>query len=122
VRERLKAAILRGDKVVMSVVVWHELTFGILLFRDPARERALVEEAVAGVRRVEFDERDAEAAAALRAQLRRRRQEIGAYDGLIAGQALAKGWTVVTANTREFARVEGLSWVDWTQPEMVTDG
>lgn len=117
VRARLKESVLRGDKIVISVVVWHELTLGVLLFDDPARERALVEEAMAGVQRVDLDAPDAEAAAAVRAGLRRSGQEIGAYDGLIAGQALARGWTVVTANRREFERVRGLSVVDWTRPE-----
>jgi predicted nucleic acid-binding protein len=32
---------------------------------------------------------------------------IGAYDLLIAGQALRRGLTVVTANTTEFDRVTG---------------
>jgi tRNA(fMet)-specific endonuclease VapC len=40
---------------------------------------------------------------------------IGPYDLLIAGQALARGLTVVTANASEFARVQGLGWVDWTR-------
>jgi tRNA(fMet)-specific endonuclease VapC len=39
---------------------------------------------------------------------------IGAYDLLIAGQALRRGLTVVTANTSEFSRVAELSWEDWT--------
>jgi predicted nucleic acid-binding protein len=39
---------------------------------------------------------------------------IGAYDLLIAGQALRRGLTVVTANTAEFGRVTGLSWQDWS--------
>jgi tRNA(fMet)-specific endonuclease VapC len=39
---------------------------------------------------------------------------IGAYDLLIAGQALRRGLTVVTANASEFGRVAELSWVDWT--------
>ena len=54
--------------------------------------------------------------ATVRANLRRRGLNIGAYDLLIAGQALARGWTVVTANTREFARIEGLNVIDWTAP------
>jgi predicted nucleic acid-binding protein len=39
---------------------------------------------------------------------------VGAYDLLIAGQALRRELTVVTANTSEFSRVTGLSWQDWT--------
>jgi tRNA(fMet)-specific endonuclease VapC len=40
---------------------------------------------------------------------------IGPFDTLIAGQALARGMTLVTANMREFSRVEGLRLEDWTQ-------
>jgi len=59
---------------------------------------------------------DAEAAGRLRADLSSRGQMIGAYDLLIAGQGLARGWTVVTANTREFARATRLTLEDWTAP------
>ena len=39
---------------------------------------------------------------------------IDAYDILIAGQAVRSGATLVTADSREFARVRGLAWEDWT--------
>jgi tRNA(fMet)-specific endonuclease VapC len=51
----------------------------------------------------------------LRAILEAQKQPIGPYDTLIAGQALARGYTLVTANYREFSRVEGLLWEDWSQ-------
>jgi tRNA(fMet)-specific endonuclease VapC len=35
---------------------------------------------------------------------------------LIAGQALARQFTLVTANVSEFSRVKGLSWEDWAKP------
>jgi tRNA(fMet)-specific endonuclease VapC len=41
---------------------------------------------------------------------------IGAYDYLIAGQALARRLTLVTANVSEFSRVKGLFWQDWAKP------
>jgi tRNA(fMet)-specific endonuclease VapC len=63
---------------------------------------------------VELSPSDAEAGGKLRADLETRGEIIGAYDLLIAGQALARDWTVVTANTREFARVRGLRTEDWT--------
>jgi tRNA(fMet)-specific endonuclease VapC len=40
---------------------------------------------------------------------------IGAYDYLIAGQAVARHLTLVTANVSEFSRVKGLSWQDWAK-------
>jgi tRNA(fMet)-specific endonuclease VapC len=33
---------------------------------------------------------------------------------LIAGQAISRGFVLVTNNTGEFARVEGLRLEDWT--------
>ena len=38
---------------------------------------------------------------------------IGAYDVLLAGQARRHGATLVTSNTKEFARVSGVKWEDW---------
>jgi len=46
--------------------------------------------------------------------LRARGRPIGDIDTLIAGQALARGWTAVTRNVRHFGRVEDLPLVDWT--------
>ncbi|WP_293474238.1 hypothetical protein [Phenylobacterium sp.] len=44
------------------------------------------------------------------------RVDAGAYDVLIAGQALARGWTVVTAKVRDLWEVEGLKIQDWSDP------
>jgi tRNA(fMet)-specific endonuclease VapC len=63
---------------------------------------------------LDFDDEDAQTAGRVRAALEKIGAPIGAYDLLIAGQALRRGLTVVTANTSEFSRVIGLSWEDWT--------
>jgi tRNA(fMet)-specific endonuclease VapC len=49
----------------------------------------------------------------LRALLRRRHQLIPDMDLAIAATALAHGLTLVTHNTRHFARVPGLVLEDW---------
>jgi tRNA(fMet)-specific endonuclease VapC len=38
---------------------------------------------------------------------------IGAYDVLIAAQALRMRATLITTNISEFAHVQGLVWQDW---------
>ena len=68
-----------------------------------------------GWRVADFDEEDARRAGEVRAQLEREGKPIGAYDILIAGQALRRGHKLVTANSKEFARVKGLHWEDWTK-------
>lgn len=52
----------------------------------------------------------------VRAALETSGKHIGAYDLLIAGQALRQKLTLITANVSESARVEGLVWQDWGKP------
>jgi tRNA(fMet)-specific endonuclease VapC len=49
----------------------------------------------------------------MRVALARAGKPIGPYDTLIAATALEHGLTLVTHNTREFRRVEGLAVEDW---------
>ena len=95
----------------VSAIVMHELFYGA--FRS-ARVEANVAR-VDGLRFevVAFEREDARASGAVRAALATAGAAIGPYDVLIAGQALARGLTLVTHNTREFGRVEGLRVEDW---------
>lgn len=96
--------------LVTSSVVMAELWSGALhAARPPLLKR------IAGLQFevLPFDERDARRAGEIRAALLRAGTPIGAYDTLIAGQALARDLTLVTHNTREFIRVPGLRLEDW---------
>ncbi|MCI0415017.1 type II toxin-antitoxin system VapC family toxin [bacterium] len=62
-----------------------------------------------------FKEQHAYRAASLRAHLEKAGTPIGAYDLLLAAQALTDGLTFVTNNTREFRRVKHLSLEDWSR-------
>jgi tRNA(fMet)-specific endonuclease VapC len=62
-----------------------------------------------------FDEDDARIAGELRAELESVGRPIGAYDLLIAGQALRHKMILVTANVGEFRRVKNLQWQDWSK-------
>ena len=57
--------------------------------------------------------RDRAAYGTLRAGLEKKGRPIGLLDTLIGAHALALGAVLVTNNTREFARVPGLSVEDW---------
>jgi tRNA(fMet)-specific endonuclease VapC len=116
VRRRFHDAQKADETLVASLIVMHELYFGVARHPDPPRERANLGRIVADLDVWPFEDADMEAAATIRADLQRRGLGIGAYDLLIAGQAFARGWTVVTANKREFDRVEGLNVIDWTAP------
>ena len=61
-----------------------------------------------------FDSRSAESYGKIRAQLEKAGTPIGPLDTMIAGHAMSLGYTIVTNNTREFSRVDGLNLEDWT--------
>jgi len=112
----LNSALASGDTLLISTVVVYELWFGVAKSRDKvSNANKVVEFFTEPLEILEFDTEDAGKAGEIRAELARRGTPIRPYDVLIAGQALARGLTLVTANTREFSRVDGLKIVDWTQ-------
>jgi tRNA(fMet)-specific endonuclease VapC len=58
---------------------------------------------------------DARFAGKIRAAIEAAGRPIGAYDLLIAAQAVRLKLTLVTANGREFAHIKGLEWEDWAK-------
>ena len=67
-----------------------------------------------GLEQWPFEAKDAEDAGDIRASLERAGTTIGPYDLLIAAQARRRGVVLITANSREFARVPGLKSEDWS--------
>lgn len=108
-RDRVRS--LGPDEAIMSAVVLHELVWGT--YKSDRVEKNLERIRRLDVPVVGFGDEDARAAGQIRADLNRRGTPIGPYDLLIAGQARARGLTVVTANLREYGRVEGLEVEDW---------
>jgi tRNA(fMet)-specific endonuclease VapC len=97
----------------IPVVVVYEIETGIAKSSRPEPRRAQFEQLLQTVEVLPFDAAAARQAAAVRAALERRGAPIGPLDTLIAGTALAYSATLVTHNTHEFGRVEGLNIVDW---------
>jgi len=63
----------------------------------------------------EFGIEEALAYAKIRASLEKKGTVIGPNDLLIAATALSNGATLVTNNTKEFERVEGLMLTNWVE-------
>ena len=101
----------KPEAVAISAIVIHELFYGAYKSARLEANIAVVESL--GFQVLPFDMDDARAAGAIRAILSRAGQPIGAYDVLIAGQALNRGYTLVTHNVREFSRIEKLAIEDW---------
>ncbi len=98
--------------VCTSIIVAAELRYGAARKGSPQLSAQL--EAVLRVLEVLPLETPAdEAYGEIRARLEKAGQPIGGNDLLIAAQALALGYTVITGNEDEFARVEGLHYQNW---------
>ena len=95
----------------VSAIAAHELFYGAYKSQRKTQNLARVD----GLQFVvlEFDQEDARQAGEIRAALAGAGTPIGPYDVLIAGQARARGLIVVTHNTGEFSRVNGLDVEDW---------
>ncbi len=96
----------------VSAIVIHELCYGAFKSQRVEKNVARVDALLFPV--LEFDEEDARQAGEVRAHLAAKGTPIGPYDVLIAGQAMARDLTLVTHNTAEFQRVEGLRVEDWS--------
>jgi tRNA(fMet)-specific endonuclease VapC len=95
----------------LSVIVFHELVFGAYKGRRVAANLEAIVNLEFEV--VTLDKEDARCAGEIRAFLAVSGQPIGPYDVLLAGQAVARDLTLITHNTREFSRVQGLRIEDW---------
>lgn len=101
----------------VSAVVVFELWYGVAKSTQQESNTSRLESFLAGpISLLAFDEEDARAAGRIRAVVEKIGRPIGAYDLLIAGQAVRHKLTLVTANGKEFARVKGLVWEDWAKP------
>lgn len=116
VREKLARAIVRKDTIYISTVVAFELWYGVAKSIQQAANEGRLQTFLTGpVELLPFDADDARSAGEIRAQLESTGRPIGAYDLLIAGQAVRRKIPVITANTREFSRIAGLKWQDWAR-------
>lgn len=114
VRKRLRLSLERGDRVWLSSVALFELWYGVAKSELKERNTERLAVFMSPFEVLSFDEEDARLAGAVRAMLERAGSPIGAYDLLIAGQALRHELALVTANVAEFSRVAHLRWEDWS--------
>ena len=91
----------------LPVIVIHELAYGIMIL-DQGRRRDQMTEWLSQIvndfsgRILPVDQRAAEFAASMRAQVHRDGGRLKVPDALIAGTAMANDMTVVTRNVRDF--------------------
>lgn len=120
-RRHMQQAQAAGALLKVSTVVAHELVLGAHKSGRTRQQLELVRALLAQMEVEPWSWEDALATGRLRAELEVVGRGVGAYDTMIAGQALARDWIVVTADVADFARFKGLQIVDWSDPAGVID-
>jgi tRNA(fMet)-specific endonuclease VapC len=101
--------------VCTSIIVAAELRYGATK-RGSARLSAQLAAVLGAMEILPFEAPADSVYGVLRTRLEQLGQPIGANDLLIAAQVVALGYTLVTDNLREFARIEQIACEDWLRP------
>jgi tRNA(fMet)-specific endonuclease VapC len=109
-RERFNA--LEGQ-LCISVITLSELNFGAENSERRWQNLVGIERFTSRLTVMPFLEKAASHYGQVRAELRRSGQPIGPFDMLIGAHARSEGLILVTNNTREFERIEGLRVENW---------
>jgi tRNA(fMet)-specific endonuclease VapC len=114
VLERLQHEVERKNQIVISAITYAEMRFGTIGKKASPKHAKLVQ---AFIRRVDtilpWDVDAVDQTTLVKQRLMKLGTPIGNNDTAIAGHALAASAILVTNNTREFSRVEGLDYEDW---------
>jgi tRNA(fMet)-specific endonuclease VapC len=105
----------RAGQLCVSTVTAMELIYGAEKSSMPSRNLPEVEGFLARLDVLDYDRAAAANTGQLRSELARAGTPVGPYDAMIAGHARSQGLVLVTNNTREFSRVDGLRLEDWMQ-------
>ena len=103
----------RPAEIALCSVVKAELLFGALRSEQKENNLQLLQSLFAPLQSFGFDDIAAEHYAQIRDDLTAQGNLIGANDLMIAAIARANQVTLITHNTGEFSRVQGLAIEDW---------
>jgi len=101
------------DEMAVCSVVKAELFYGAMRSNDPTRTLERQQGFLNRFTSLPFDDEAALIFGRIRASLAAAGTPIGAYDLQIAAIALSHNLTLITHNTAEFNRVNGLPLEDW---------
>ena len=102
--------------VAISSITLAELQYGVQASANVEKTTIALYKFLSIVEILDFDSSAATEYGKIRADLKRKGTPIGNMDMLIAAHAKSENLIVVTHNTREFERVEGLKLEDWYLP------
>ena len=101
-----------GD-LCISAITMAELEYGVCNSSKPKQNRLALLTFLSNIEVIPFDMEAAKVYGQIRHDLKEKGELIGANDMLIAAHAKSLGFTLITNNTSEFGRVEGLKLNNW---------
>ena len=111
---RSRLAARAPSSIAIPAVVKAELLLGA--YKSSRREATIMvlDAFLTPFKLLPFGDEETVFHARIRSELEAEGKPMGPNDLLIAATAMARGATLVTHNVREFGRVNGLAWEDWT--------
>ncbi|EKA5635983.1 type II toxin-antitoxin system VapC family toxin [Vibrio navarrensis] len=114
VLEKLQAVVSKQHRIVLSAITYQEMQYGLLGKKASPKHTVLVAEFLKRIDEImPWDKLAVDATIEVKRDLMAKGAPIGDNDTAIAGHAIAAGCVLVTNNTREFQRIEGLKLEDW---------
>ena len=110
---REKMLTIADSDMGISTIVQAEMFAGSAKSQTPERSREIQQEFFQRFTTILFDKKSALAYGDIRALLEKQGTPIGGNDMLIASTAIANDLILVSHNTREFERINGLKLEDW---------
>ena len=101
------------DDICISAITYAELVHGVEKSLAREKNRIALTVFLSEIQIVPFDDLAAQVYGCVKADLQKKGTPIGPLDTLIAAHAKALNLTLVTNNTKEFARVDDLEVEDW---------
>jgi tRNA(fMet)-specific endonuclease VapC len=104
---------LKPGEICISSITYAELFYGICKSSKPEVNRFALLNFLSAIEILPFDDLAAEEYGRIRFDLKQKGNLIGANDLLIAAHAKSRNIVLVTNNTKEFERVQGLRLENW---------
>jgi tRNA(fMet)-specific endonuclease VapC len=110
-----RLASLQPEDILISTITQLELYYGAYRSAQQEKNLAILQRFFSQFSIIHLDSAAAIIAGRLRAELAASGTPIGPYDVQIAAIAMANNLILVTHNTKEFSRVNGLQIEDWEE-------
>ena len=103
------------ENIAVCSIIKAELFYGAMKSAKPAKNLIQQKEFLQNFKSFPFDYSAAQSYAEIRSNLERDGNLIGPNDLCIAAIALANSLTLISNNIKEFSKIHGLKWEDWSR-------